>query len=171
MKSLARRFLTPLALWAPLLLQAQVPVQPNPDHARLLASADPHLAANKRLVYDFWREVMEAGHAELAKDFLSESFIQHDPELPASRAAFAASFPAAASKAIGPRVKDDLMTITAEGDLVVLGFAAQGPDPKDAAKTYSTTMFDMFRVEGGKIVEHWNASLIDAECHVTRISQ
>lgn len=40
---------------------AQVPVQAQPDHALLLASSDAGLAANKRLVYDFWREVFEGG--------------------------------------------------------------------------------------------------------------
>lgn len=29
----------------------------NPDHAVMLAHPDPRLAANKRLIYDFWREV------------------------------------------------------------------------------------------------------------------
>ncbi|HCE08172.1 MAG TPA: hypothetical protein DEQ40_06150, partial [Oxalobacteraceae bacterium] len=45
------------ALAAPAFVQAQVAVQANPDHAQLLASPDARLAANKRLVYDFWREV------------------------------------------------------------------------------------------------------------------
>ena len=36
---------------------AQVAVQASADQASLLASPDPHLAANKRFVYDFWREV------------------------------------------------------------------------------------------------------------------
>ena len=36
---------------------AQVPVQAAPDHTKLLASPDPRLAANKRLVYDFWLTV------------------------------------------------------------------------------------------------------------------
>ncbi len=40
---------------------AQVAVQADPDHKQLLASKDKHLAANKKLVYDFWREVFEGG--------------------------------------------------------------------------------------------------------------
>jgi hypothetical protein len=46
---------------------AQLPVQARLDHAAMLASPDPRLAANKRLAYDFWREVFEGGHMELAE--------------------------------------------------------------------------------------------------------
>lgn len=47
---------------------AQVAVTASVDHQKLLASHDPKLAANKKLVYDFWREVFEAGHLELAEN-------------------------------------------------------------------------------------------------------
>jgi len=43
---------------------AQIPVTPNPDHEAMLHHSDPQLAKNKRLVYDFWREVFEAAHIE-----------------------------------------------------------------------------------------------------------
>jgi hypothetical protein len=55
-----------LALALTLPCFAQVPVQANPDQERMLASADPRVAANKRLVYDFWRDVFEGHHLELA---------------------------------------------------------------------------------------------------------
>ena len=42
----------------------------NDDHEALLASDDPQLAANKRLVYDWWREVFEAGHLELNAQYI-----------------------------------------------------------------------------------------------------
>lgn len=45
--------------------RAQVPVTPNPDHETMLRHADPKLAANKRFVYDFWREVFEAAQFDL----------------------------------------------------------------------------------------------------------
>ena len=37
-----------------------------------------------------------------------------------------------------------------------LSFVDERKDPKDAAKKYTTTWFDMFRVENGKIAEHWD---------------
>lgn len=136
---------------------AQVPVRANPDHDRLLASADPKLAANKRLVYDFWREVFEAGHLELAEKYMAESYIQHNPNVPTGRAAFVEFFAKLKKpKAIEARVAAPLVAIVAEGDLVVLAFSRELADPRDAATKYTTTWFDMFRVEGGKISEHWD---------------
>ena len=38
---------------------AQLPVVPLANQKTLLQSNDPKLAANKKLVYDCWREVLE----------------------------------------------------------------------------------------------------------------
>ena len=136
---------------------AQVPVQPNPNHDKLLASADPRLAANKRLVYDFWREVFEAGHMDLAPKYMAEGYIQHNPMVPTGRAAFVEFFSKIAKpRPIADKVAAPLVAILADGDLVVLAFVREAPDPQDSAKKYTTTWFDMFRVEGGKIAEHWD---------------
>jgi predicted SnoaL-like aldol condensation-catalyzing enzyme len=158
----ARRFLAPalLALMLAAPAFAQVPVVPSADHARLLESADPKLAANKRLVYDFWREVFEAGHMELADKYLAESYIQHNPSVPTGRAAFVEFFSRFKKpKAIEAKVAMPLVSMTAEGDLVVLSFVRELADPKDPAKKYTTTWFDMFRIEGGKIAEHWDPAV------------
>ena len=138
-------------------VRAQVAVVGSADHEQLLASPDTRLAANKRLVYDFWREVFEAGHMELAERYMAEGYIQHNPNVPTGRAAFIDFFSKNVSPgAIQPRVKAPLVAILADGDLVVLAFAREVPDPKDPAKKYTTTWFDMFRLEGGKIAEHWD---------------
>jgi predicted SnoaL-like aldol condensation-catalyzing enzyme len=46
----------------------------------------------------------------------------------------------------------------AEGDLVTLAFVQQNTEPKDAAKKYATSWFDMFRIENGLIVEHGDSA-------------
>ena len=152
------------ALWAvtvtvtaALPVQAQVAVVPQADHGAMLASADAKLAANKRLVYDFWREVFEAGHMDLAPKYMAESYVQHNPNVPTGRQAFIDFFSAHVKpKAIQERVQAPLVAITAEGDRVILSFARELADPKDAAKKYTTTWFDMFRIENGRIAEHWD---------------
>jgi predicted SnoaL-like aldol condensation-catalyzing enzyme len=138
---------------------AQVPVEPSLDHHKLLASADPRLAANKRLVYDFWREVFEGGHMELAEKYMAESYIQHNPTVATGRAAFVNFFSKFAKpKPIEPKVKAPLVSIVAEGDYVVLSFVREMVDPSNPAKKYTTTWFDMFRIENGKIAEHWDGA-------------
>lgn len=159
--------MTKLALLCSLLIgsllpvaHAQVEVQASNDHARLLASPDPRLAANKRLVYDFWREVLEAGHIELADQYMAESYIQHNPNVPTGRAAFVDFFSQRTKpQAIQAKVKAPLVSIAADGDLVILSFVRERADPHDAKQTYTTTWFDMFRIENGKIAEHWDPAI------------
>jgi predicted SnoaL-like aldol condensation-catalyzing enzyme len=140
---------------------SQVPVTPNPNHEQLLHSADARAAANKRLVYDFWREVLEGGHLELADKYLSESYIQHNPTVPTGRTGFVDFFKKFSKPAaIEPRIKSPLVSIVAEGDFVVLSFVSNKTDPKDPTKKYTTTWFDMFRVDNGKIVEHWDPATV-----------
>ena len=139
---------------------AQVAVVAAPDQEKLLASADAKLAANKRLVYDFWREVFEGAHMELADKYMAESYMQHNPMVPTGRAAFVEFFQRLRKPApLESRVKAPLVAIVAEGDLVVLSFARENADPQDAAKKYTTTWFDMFRIENGRIAEHWDPAV------------
>lgn len=148
------------ALLAMASAHAQVAVVANANHEAMLASPDARLAANKRLVYDFWREVFEAGHMELAEKYMAEGYIQHNPNVPTGRAAFVEFFSKnVAPRPIESRVRAPLIAILAEGDRVVLAFAREVVDPKDAAKKYSTTWFDMFRIEDGKIAEHWDPAM------------
>ena len=136
---------------------AQLPVVGNPDHTALLSSPDPKLAANKKLVYDFWREVFEGGHMELVPKYMAESYMQHNPNVPTGRAGFLEAFAKFAKpKPIEPKIAAPLVAILAEGPYVQLVWATERPDPKDSAKKYSTTWFDLFRIENGMVAEHWD---------------
>ena len=131
----------------------------KPEHAALLQSKDPVLARNKRLVYDFWREVLEAGQLDLAEKYLTESYIQHNPLVASGRDAFVDFFSKFAKpKPIQPKVQAPLVAIVAEGDLVLMVFARELEDPKDKTTKYTTTWFDMWRIENGKMAEHWDAA-------------
>jgi len=157
MAKLVRAIVGALALVIALPAAAQVPVVAATDQEALLKSTDARLAANKRLVYDFWREVFEAGHMDLADKYMADGYIQHNPNVPTGRAAFVDFFSKNVKpRDVEPRVKAPLVAVLADGDLVVLVFAREMPDPQDAGKKYTTTWFDMFRIERGKIAEHWD---------------
>jgi predicted SnoaL-like aldol condensation-catalyzing enzyme len=156
LKSLTQ-LITLLMLSLALPALAQVTVSANPDHKAMLMSKDTKLAANKKLVYDFWREVFEAGHMELAPQYMTERYIQHNPNVATGRKAFIDFFSQFKKpQAIADKVAAPLVSITAEGDLVTLTFVRELKDPKDPTKTYTTTWFDMFRIENGKVAEHWD---------------
>lgn len=148
------------AMWMPAF--GQDPTVGNEDHAALLASDDPRLAANKRLVYDWWREVFEAGHVELNERYMASDFIEHNPNVPSGRRGveeFIATF--TAPRPIQDRVERELIAVTAEGDLVHLMFVAEYDHPNAAGQTYRTTWYDSFRVVDGVIVEHWDPAMIE----------
>jgi predicted SnoaL-like aldol condensation-catalyzing enzyme len=148
------------ALILPAFAGAQLPVTAATDQERLLADADPKLAANKRLVYDFWREVFEGGHMDAAERYMAESYIQHNPNVPTGRAAFVAFFAKfVKASPVEPKIKAPLVAIVADGDLVILSFVKSVPDPHDASARYTTTWFDMFRIENGRIAEHWDPAV------------
>ena len=141
-------------------VHAQVPVVANPDQESMLVSKDPALAANKRLVYDFWREVFEAAQMDKAEKYMAADYIQHNPQVPTGRQAFVDFFSKVRKPSpVEARIKAPLVAIMADGDLVMLAFAREYPDPKDPSARYTTTWFDMFRIKDGKIVEHWDPAL------------
>jgi predicted SnoaL-like aldol condensation-catalyzing enzyme len=126
----------------------------------MLYSKDPQLAKNKKIVYDWWRSVLEGGHLELAPQYMLETYIQHNPNVPTGRQAFIDFFSKfAKARPIVDTIQSPLIAIVAEGDRVVLSFKDVRPDPKDKSKNYTTTSFEMLRIENGKIAEHWDSAL------------
>ena len=138
---------------------AQLKVQPLANQKTLLQSNDPKLAANKKLVYDCWREVLEGGHMEFVEKYLAENYMQHNPTVPTGRKGFIDLFSKFAKpQPIVDTIKGPVVAIIAEGDLVVISFAAKLPEPSESTKTYTTTWFDMFRIKNGKLAEHWDGA-------------
>jgi predicted SnoaL-like aldol condensation-catalyzing enzyme len=106
---------------APIVAGEPVAVVGHAEPLSLLASDDPVLAANKRLVFDLWRSVVNAGHVEVADRLLTEDYIQHSPVLPTGRAAFKKIFSAVPRRdPIPDVVQPPLIAIVAERDLVAM---------------------------------------------------
>jgi len=136
--------------------QAGLPVLPAKNQQELLQSSSPQLARNKKIVFDFTRVILAGRRLDQASDFLSEGYIQHNPNVETGLKGFLDYF----SKLGGPRPIPDeirgLVSIQAEGDHVTLSFVNEMEDPQNNGQKYTTTWFDMFRLEDGKIVEHWD---------------
>ena len=145
--------LTLSAVAAP--VSAQLPVTLHADQQALLKSSDPQLAANKKLVFDFWREVFQARNMDLVPKYMAENYMQHNPTVATGRQPFMDFFGRLERQPVKPTI-DNLVTIMAERDLVVLAFRRELPDPKNPGQRYTTTWFDMLRIENGKIAEHWD---------------
>src|ERR1051325_4436544 len=136
--------------------QAAEPVVAASPEAQkaMLASKDPQLAANKKLVWDMWRTFLQGGDIDSADKFLAP---QYNPNAETGLAGVKAYFRAAGRKATPPKDSiDGLISITAERDLVTLALVREYKDK--AGNPYTTTWFDMFRIANGKIVEHWDVA-------------
>jgi predicted SnoaL-like aldol condensation-catalyzing enzyme len=124
----------------------------------LLQSADPRLADNKRLVFDVWRQIVDAGHEELADRYVDAGYVEHNPNAAQGREGFKAYFSTRPDLPVEDSIRAPVVAIVAEGDLVVLATMQEHPHPSRAGRTYTTTLFDMFRVADGRLVEHWDAA-------------
>jgi predicted SnoaL-like aldol condensation-catalyzing enzyme len=136
---------------------AQVPPTAAPDQAALLKSSDPKLAANKKLVFDMYRAIIQAGRADMAPQFFTEGYIQHNPNVVTGRAALMAYIKQTRpERPIEPTITFPVIAVMAEGDLVTVAVVNFAPDPENPGKKYASTHFDMYRIENGKIAEHWD---------------
>ena len=128
------------------------------DHAALLASDDPRLAANKRLVYDMYRIVLQAGLADRAGEFIAEGYIQHNPNagqgLKGVQDYIRATRP---ERPILDKLELPLIQLIAERDYVMTSFVR--PEKDANGETYYSTWFDLYRIADGKIAEHWDPML------------
>ncbi len=146
--------LSTLALPAAL---AQEPPTGVEDQQALLKSDDPKLAANKKLVYDMYRAIVQAGRYEMAEQFFTPGYIQHNPNVKSGRDALVEFIRnSRPQRQIEPRMTFPLISIIAEGDMVMVATVTWEPDPEQPGERYATTHFDLYRIEDGLIAEHWD---------------
>jgi predicted SnoaL-like aldol condensation-catalyzing enzyme len=140
-------------------IHAQDPVMAAPEPDALFHSSDPTLNANKQAAYHIIKDLIEAGHWEQADKYLTERYIQHNPLAASGRAGVVKFFTEVVKAQPTPipvKMKSKIVSVTAEGDRVVVAYVRELKDSKDPSKTYTTTWFDMWRFKDGKADEHWD---------------
>lgn len=132
------------------------------DQLALLDSADPALMVNKRLVFDAWRQVFDAGREELAELYFVPDYIEHKAGGLNGREGLMTTIAQRADQDIASALRDPLVAMVAQGDLVVQAIGFEYPHPHHAGRSYTTTWFDMVRVSEGRLVEHWDGGTLQA---------
>ncbi|MDF0545850.1 nuclear transport factor 2 family protein [Sphingobium sp. H39-3-25] len=139
---------------------AQEAATPAADVEVLFTSSDPRLNANKQIVYHIFKDLLEAGHWELADQYLTEAYIQHNPNVPSGRAGVVTFFKGLGvkPKPIPSKLSAPVVQVVAEGDYVMVLSVLKLAAPSDPAKSYTTGWVDMFRIKDGKADEHWDSA-------------
>ena len=140
-------------------LHAQESVVGASDPGALFHSSDPKLNANKQAAYHIVKDLLEAGHWDLADKYLTERYIQHNPNAASGRAGvvrFFTEIRKVTPTPIPEKMTTKVVSVVAEGDLVVVAYAHEVKEAKDPSKSYTTTWFDMWRFKDGKADEHWD---------------
>jgi predicted SnoaL-like aldol condensation-catalyzing enzyme len=143
-------------------LNAQEPVVGVADPEALFHSSDPQLDTNLQAAYHIIKDLIEAGHWEMADRYLTARYIQHNPNARSGRAGVVYYFTKvvkAKPKPIPAKMHTKIAAVLAQGDLVVVAYPREHKDAKDPAKSYTTTWFDMWRFVDGKADEHWDPAV------------
>jgi predicted SnoaL-like aldol condensation-catalyzing enzyme len=136
---------------------AQAPPVGVKDQAALLRSQDPKLAANKKLVYDMYRTIVQGGHYEMAEKYFTKEYIQHNPNVASGRDQLVAFIKQSRPvRPIQPTMSFPLISLLAEGDMVMVATVTSEADAEKPGEKYATTHFDLYRIENGLIAEHWD---------------
>ena len=116
------------------------------------ALGGPLQEGNKKIVRDFYELAFNRHKpTEAAKKYIGDTYIQHNPHVPDGAAAFFSYFEGFFKQ--HPQSRVDIKRVLADGDLVVLHLHSV-TDAKDRGRA----IVDIFRVENGKIVEHWDVA-------------
>jgi len=120
-----------------------------------LALTAPALAAdpetNKKIVIDFYDKALNQKDFEAAAKSFGPKYIQHNPNVPDGIEAFKGLVTMLKEKF--PKSRSEIKRVIADGDLVVLHVhSVREPGQRGRA------IVDIFRLENGKIVEHWDVA-------------
>jgi predicted SnoaL-like aldol condensation-catalyzing enzyme len=106
--------------------------------------------SNKKIVRDFYELAFNQHKpTEAAKRYIGDRYVQHNPHVPNGAEAFYGYFEGFFKDHPNSRV--EIKRVLADGDLVVLHLHSIA-DESDRGRA----IVDIFRVEGSKIVEHWD---------------
>ncbi len=117
------------------------------NQVTMLKSVNQQLEENKKMVASLYQEVFGDKNIDAVDKYIGDTYIQHNPTVADGKEALKAALKVWFKDA--PKEKIDIQHIGADGNFVYLHTKS-----KRGNKTFS--VMDIFRIDGGKIVEHWD---------------
>jgi predicted SnoaL-like aldol condensation-catalyzing enzyme len=134
------------------LIKQRIRSKCHPDQVRALGEhlgmADTTATA-RDIVLAFYEAALNEKNPDKARAFLGENYIQHNPNVPDGIEGFLRFIRFRREKY--PTARNEVKRVIAEGDLVALHVHSV-VIPNSPGRM----IVDIFRVEGGKVVEHWD---------------
>jgi predicted SnoaL-like aldol condensation-catalyzing enzyme len=120
-------------------------VSPEQD----VGSQDPKLEANKQTVLAFYEAAINQTDFDAASRFIGERYVQHNPRIADGIEGLKAFL--GFLKESFPNLHGEIKQVFADGDFVVVHtHGVRTPGDRGSA------IVDIFKLEDGKIVEHWD---------------
>jgi predicted SnoaL-like aldol condensation-catalyzing enzyme len=179
----SKSLLALIALVSSVTAFSQEPVVGVADPESLFVDDDPALHRNKQATLHIMRELLQCNQWDRAGEWLTERYIQHNPNAASGLAGVVYFFTQVMKRERTdscPELTLEIAEVMAEDDLVTVLWPRTYPDPRtpeyqrcqtlavgeprntclQSVKTYSTTWFDTWRFVDGKADEHWDPATI-----------
>ena len=140
---------------------AQEPVVAAADPETLFTDADPVLHANKQVVLHILREILQCNHWDEADKYLTERYLQHNPNVHSGRANVIKYFGPPPRTPTCGKLTMPVVTVLTSGNIVGVVFRAEYDNPTIPGAKYTSISYDQWRIVGGKGDEHWDTALLD----------
>jgi predicted SnoaL-like aldol condensation-catalyzing enzyme len=135
---LSRQFVTMAALCALGAAQAQEPVVAAADPEALFTDEDPVKHANKQVVLHVLRELLQCNYWEQADRWLTERYLQHNPNVQSGRDNVVAYFKDLPRAPTCDKLTMPIVTVLTSGDIVGVVFRMEYDDPRNEGQKYTS---------------------------------
>jgi predicted SnoaL-like aldol condensation-catalyzing enzyme len=138
---------------------AQEPVVGKADES-LFTDKDPRLHANKQAALHIMRELLQCNQWDRAGEWLTDRYIQHNPNAASGRAGVVEFFTKVMKRQRVDkcdRLTTPIVAVVANGDYVTVVWPMTCRH--EGQKPYTSTWFDMWRFVNGKADEHWDPAM------------
>jgi predicted SnoaL-like aldol condensation-catalyzing enzyme len=141
-------------------VHAQEPVIAAADPEALFTDPDPVHHANKQVVLHVLRELLQCNYWEQADRWLTERYLQHNPNVVSGRDNVVKYFSGLPRTATCDKLTMPIVTVLTSGNIVGVVFRMEYDDPRKPGAKYTSIWYDQWRIVDGRADEHWDTATL-----------